>query len=117
MRHRNTVKKLNRAKTERVGLIKNLLKSVVKYEVINTTESRYKVIRGHFDKLVNIAKIGDQNAMRKLFAILRDEVLVDKLINNIAKRYDTRKSGYIKAYKLDNRGGDNARMVRVEVIK
>ena len=117
MRHRNTVKKLNRAKTERVGLIKNLLKSIVKYEVINTTEARYKVIRGHFDKLVNTGKVGDQNSTRRLFAILRDEELVKKVTENISTRYANRKSGYLKSYKLENRGGDNAKMVRLEVIK
>ena len=117
MRHRNTVKKLNRRKNERVSMVKNLLKSLVKYEVIKTTEARYKVLRGSFDKLVNTAKKRDIESYRRVFAILRDKELSNKVTQDFVKRYSEKKSGYVKSYKLENRRGDNAKMVRVEVIK
>lgn len=116
MRHRNTVNKLNRAKTERVSLIRNLLKSIVIHETINTTENRYKAIRSHFDKLINQAKIEDNSSFRRLFAILRDEKLCQKAMD-IAKTFEGRTGGYLRVYKLDNRGGDNAKMVKVELVK
>ena len=116
MRHRSNVKKLNRPKDQRVSLIRNLLKSMVKHETINTTEARYKVLRSHFDKLINTAKADDNTAVRRLFAILRDKELCDKTIE-MARKYDSKNSGYLKVYKLDNRKGDNAKMVRVELTK
>ncbi|MEI7603720.1 MAG: 50S ribosomal protein L17 [bacterium] len=117
MRHRNTVLKLNRAKPERVSMVRNLLKSIIKHETINTTESRYKSLRSHFDRLVTVAKAGDNTATRRVFNILRDKELSMKMINDIAKRYETRNSGYLRAYKLENRQGDNAKMVKIELVK
>lgn len=117
MRHRNTVKKLNRPTDERISLIRNLLKSIVKNEKITTTEARSKVVRSHFDKLINLAKKSDMDSFRKAFAILRDTELTRKLTDDIAKRYDHKNSGYLHTYKLENRKGDNARMVRIELTK
>lgn len=116
MRHSNKVKKLNRPKDQRVSLVKNLMKSILKHGTINTTEARYKVVRSHFDKLINTAKSDDNTTVRRLFAVLRDKELCEKAMD-IAKGFDNRNSGYLRAYKLDNRKGDNAKMVRIEIVK
>jgi large subunit ribosomal protein L17 len=117
MRHRNTVKKLNRPKNERVLMIRNLLKSLVENESIVTTESRYKVVRSSFDKLVNTAKKNEELlAMRRIFAVLRSKELSRKVVEDLAKRHE-KTSGYLNAYKLDNRKGDNAKMVKVQISK
>jgi len=119
MRHRNTVKKLNKSKSERKGLIRNLLKSLIEHDSITTTEARYKVLRGHFDRLIKTSRTsGEENTtLRRVYDVLRDEKLARKLINDISKKDEGRTSGFLRCFKLDNRQGDNAKMVKVEIVK
>ena len=67
-----------------------------------------------FDRLVTYAKKGDLHSRRLAASVLRkynlanDVDALDKLFNDLAKRFANRNGGYIRVLKLENRKGDNA---------
>ena len=56
MRHKLSLKKLNRTSEHRKALIKNMLNSLIKYEQIKTTLPKAKVLRPEADKIVTLGK-------------------------------------------------------------
>lgn len=56
MNKRNKVKHLNRNKGHRDALINNMITSLFKYERIESTQAKLKVVRSHAEKLITRAK-------------------------------------------------------------
>ncbi len=106
-------RKLKRDINERKALFKGLMSSLVLHEKIETTESKAKAIKGEVDKLVTNAKKETILARKLLSDKLSPEAL-EKMIKNIAPRFDKRQGGYTKMARLGKRFGDDATMVVVE---
>ncbi|AHI54132.1 50S ribosomal protein L17 [Spiroplasma sabaudiense Ar-1343] len=106
----------------RVALMRNLTTELIISERLEITETRAKELRSHFDKMVTLGKRQDLHARRQAAAWLRDidasekETALQKLFNDLAKRFKTRNGGYTRILKLDNRRGDNAPMVIIELV-
>lgn len=106
----------------RQHLMRNLTSELIIAERLEITETRAKELRKHFDKMVTLGKRGDLHARRQAIAWLRDietskdETAVQKLFDDLAKRYKSRNGGYTRILKLDNRKGDNAPMVIIELV-
>jgi large subunit ribosomal protein L17 len=96
--------------------VRNLCTELVIFEKVKVTRSMVKDVVKEFDHLVTLAKKGDLHSKRQAAAVLRDYHIegntdaLEKLFNDIAKRYTARNGGYLKVYKLENRRGDNAPM-------
>jgi large subunit ribosomal protein L17 len=100
-----------------MALYANLIVAVLRYEQIKTTEARAKEVRGMVDRVITLAKDGTLASRRRIVAELPDEPLViDKLINEIAPKYNDRTSGYTRIVKLGARAGDRAPMVQLELV-
>jgi len=56
MRHLRRVKKLNRTKSHREALLKNLAISLFDHESIKTTNTKAMVLKGVADRLITLAK-------------------------------------------------------------
>lgn len=117
MRHLKRVKKLKRVKEHRVALLRNLAKSLLKYEKITITLAKAKVLRSYVEKLITKAKKGDAHNKRLVFAELRDKELTKKIFDNIALRYKNRNGGYTRIYKLYNRPSDSSEMALIELVE
>jgi len=97
-------------------MIKNLAASLVLYETMDTTEAKAKEVKSYLEKVIARNK---QNGLSEKRAILRSFFSKDvaaKLMNELIPRYQDRKSGFIKSYRLKNRLGDNAEMIRLELV-
>ena len=111
-------RKLGSDNKHRRSLLATLTKQVVLNESITTTETRAKEVRKFVDKMITYGKKGDLVSRRKALAFLHnDKKVVDKIFNDLAKRYENRNGGYTQILKLDERRGDNALMVILRLVE
>ena len=110
-------RKLNRETRVRKSILSGLTKSVVEFGYVETTEQRAKEARKFVDKMITYAKKGDLVSRRKALAFLNnDKDLVKKLFDEYATKYVDRKGGYTRIIKLKERIGDDALIVRLELV-
>ncbi|HOV90435.1 MAG TPA: 50S ribosomal protein L17 [Syntrophorhabdaceae bacterium] len=117
MRHLNRVKKLNRTKSHRQALLKNLAISLFDHESIKTTNTKAMVLKGVADRLITLAKRKDLHSLRQAFAFLRNKQVVKKLFTDIGERYASINGGYTRVLKMGRRKGDNAPMAIIELTQ
>ena len=111
-------RKLGRTNKHRRSMLANLTRDVINNEKIQTTETRAKEVRKFVDKLITYGKDGSLVARRKALAFLHnDNEAVKKVFDVLAPRYAERNGGYTRMYKLDNRQGDDALMVILELVE
>ena len=110
-------RKLGRDNKHRRAMLANLTKAVIMNESIETTETRAKEVRKFVDKMITYGKKGDLVSRRKALAFLNnDKDLVKKLFDEYATKYVDRKGGYTRIIKLKERIGDDALIVRLELV-
>ena len=101
----------------RRSMLSTMTTQVVMNESITTTETRAKEVRKFVDKMITYGKKGDLVSRRKALAFLHnDKVVVDKIFNDLAKRYENRNGGYTQILKLTERRGDDALMVILKLV-
>jgi len=111
-------RKLGRTNKHRKSMLSNLTRDVIMKERIETTDTRAKEVRKFVDKMITYGKKGDLVSRRLALAFLHnDKEVVDKLFNDIAKRYESRDGGYTRILKLDERKGDGALISIIELVK
>ena len=93
--------------------VRNLVTELVIFEKVTVCSGMVKDVVHQFDRLVTYAKKGDVHSRRLAAAVLRkynvgDVEALDKLFNDLAKRFANRNGGYLRVLKLENRKGDNA---------
>ena len=117
MRHARKAKRLGGSSAHRKAIIKNLVVQLLAHEKIKTTELRAKEMRGLTDKLVTLAKRGDDlHAKRQAIALIGNRDIVAKLFTEYGKRYSDRQGGYTRITKLGPRLGDAAETVYIELV-
>lgn len=100
---------------ERKALFRGLINSLILEEKIKTTEAKAKAIKAQIDKIITKAKKGEsaRNFLQKL--VYKD--LLDKLIKDIAPRFEKRTGGYTRISRIGERLSDKAQMVLVEWVE
>ena len=116
MRHRKKGRKLGRDKDQREALLINLIKSLLFYEEITTTEAKAKEMTRWAEKIITLAKDNSVHHRRNASKVVRDKEIVKKLFDVIAPRYKDRSGGYTKIIRLKYRQGDNALICRVKLV-
>ena len=117
MRHNYSGRKLNRKSSHRLALLKNLSKSLITHEQIETTLPKAKDLRPFVEKILTMGKNNCLASKRKVFAYMRDKKLVDKIFNVLAKRYQKRNGGYVWILKSGFRYGDAAPKAIIELVE
>ena len=111
-------RKLGRTNKHRRSMLANLTRDVINNEKIQTTETRAKEVRKFVDKLITYGKDGSLVARRKALAFLHNDTeTVKKVFDDLAKRYENRNGGYTRIIKLDERKGDDALIVSLELVE
>jgi large subunit ribosomal protein L17 len=115
--------------------------SLLTHGQIKTTLAKAKMIRPVVEKLITIAKKGNQDEQNKaryeanaisfftnrqnkrIFEVVKKGEkpqerprIVKRLFNEIAPTYETRNGGYTRIHKLGRRLGDNAEMALISLV-
>lgn len=96
------------------NLLRNVLTDLVVYEKVSVTTSVVKDLVKKASHLITLAKRGDLHARRQAISLLRNKMVdektsaVDKLFNDLVKRFDGVNGGYVRVLKLAPRKGDGA---------
>lgn len=115
-------RKLGRTTSTRMALLRNLATDLIIHERLETTEAKAKELRPVVEKMITLGKRGDLNARRQAAAFLynketeEDNNVIQKLFDDIAKRYEDRQSGFTRVLKLGPRRGDGAKMAIIELV-
>ena len=111
-------RKLGRASSEkRNALMINQVIDVIMHGGIKTTEARAKEIRKFVDKAITYGKKGTVESRRDCVALLRNnKEAATKVFKELAETYKDRQGGYTRIIKLTERRGDDALMVRIELV-
>ena len=110
-------RKLGRESRHRRSILANITHDCLMNEFVITTEARAKEVRKFVDKMITYGKKGTLVSRRKALAFLyNDANVVDKVFNELAKRYETRNGGYTRIIKLKERVGDDALQVKLELV-
>ncbi len=110
-------RKLGVDNKHRRSMLANLTISLIKNERIETTEARAKETRKAVEKMITLGKRGTLVSRRNALAFLmNDKEAVSKVFDELAPRYENRNGGYTRILKLDERKGDDALMVILELV-
>ena len=110
-------RKLGRESRIRRSILAGITKDVLTHGYVVTTEARAKEARKFIDKMVTYGKKGTLVARRQALAFLHnDKEVVSKVFNELAPKYADRNGGYTRIIKLKERIGDDALMVRLELV-
>ncbi len=117
MRHRIAGRKLSRLTSHRLSMYHNLVADLLKHEKIKTTEPKAKEVKGIAEKMITLGKDGSLASRRRASVVIGDKKVVDKLFDELAKRYADRNGGYVRLLKVGNRPGDGASMSIMELVQ
>ena len=110
-------RKLGVDNKHRRSMLATLTKQLIEKEKIVTTETRAKEVRKSFDKMVSYGKKGTLVSRRKALAFLHNDTkCVYKVFYEFVPRYKDRNGGYTRIVKMQERKGDNALMVILELV-
>ena len=110
-------RKLGVDNKHRRSMLANLTREVIKKGKVVTTETRAKEARKFIDKMITYGKKGTLISRRQALAFLHnDKAVVSKVFNELAPKYADRNGGYTRIIKLKERIGDDALMVRLELV-
>ena len=113
-------KELGREKDQRRALFKTMLGSLIMQEKITTTETKAKELKKKIDRIINKAKLSQQEG--KKVAVIRDlkkyipAMAIKKITGEFLKKFEKRISGYTRVEKLSPRKSDSARMAIIEFV-
>lgn len=116
MRHHLGLRKLNRTSSHRLAMLRNMIASLLRHEVIKTTLPKAKELRRVAEPILTLGKNPSLANRRLAFARLRDREMVTKLFDELGPRYATRNGGYSRILKFGFRKGDNAPMALIELL-
>jgi large subunit ribosomal protein L17 len=122
MRHRMGGRQFGLASDARRALLKGLLRSMIIYKRIETTETRAKDLQPLLEKLVTRAKNDDTVHSRRIARAIiggkssDDEDIVKELFTVIAPKYKDRPGGYTRMAKVGMRRGDGAPIAILEFV-
>ena len=116
MRHRIAGRKLNRKTSHRISMLRNMTKSLIRNEQIETTLPKAKVLKPQAEKLITLGKKDSLQNTKSLISKLQDIKSANKVKKTLSKRYLNRKGGYTRIIKAGFRYGDNAPMAVIEFV-
>lgn len=110
-------RKLGRETRIRRSILAGLTKDVINHGYVVTTDARAKEVRKFVDKMITYGKNGSLVARRKALAFLHnDKDTVNKVFTELAPKYANRNGGYTRLIKLNERRGDDAMQIRLELV-
>jgi large subunit ribosomal protein L17 len=97
-------------------MFRNMATALLKHEQIKTTLPKAKELRPVVERMITLGKRGNLHARRQALSYLQDEIIVRKLFDGLAERYEDRAGGYTRVLKAGFRYGDSAPMAYIELV-
>lgn len=116
MRKRIFGRRLKRDVNQRKALFKSLIRSLVIYGGIQTTRAKAKSIKGEAEKLITYVKNNQNGAERYLLKSFSKDV-AQRIITDIAPKFQDRNGGYTQIINIGPRVKDNAPMVLMRWVE
>lgn len=121
MRHRIGGRQFGLPSDQRRALLKGLVRSMIIYKQIETTEARAKDTRVIIEKLVTKSRIDTVHARRIARTYFGghsgdDEAIVKELFTVIGPQFKDRPGGYTRIAKVGVRRGDAAPIVILQFV-
>lgn len=120
MRHNRKTAKLQRVKSHRDALLRNLAASLIEHRRVTTTLAKAKALRPFAESLVTLGKRNDLHSRRRAITLLGSNQLAQRsvktLFESIAPASATRQGGYCRIIKLGQRQSDAAPMAMIEWV-
>ena len=117
MRHKVKSTRINRNSAQLKALIRSLVTAIVLREDVATTKPKAKLASALLDRIICTAKKKDKmNAIRFIKQYLYEESASVKVMSDLIERYKDRQSGFTRIIKTEYRPGDNAQMVKIQLV-
>ncbi len=116
MRHKHGYRRLNRTSSHRKALLKNMAIALIEREKIETTVPKAKELQRYIERLVTTSRNADLNTHRAVFKALQSKEATQKIINEIAPKYEGRNGGYTSIVKTRIRRGDATLMAFISFV-
>lgn len=117
MRHGKKGKKFHRTASHRKPFLRNLANDLIRVGKIETTEARAKAVRPMVERLVTLAKKQTLASRRVIISRVHSPSIADKLVRELAPKYESRKGGYTRVVKSGkSRKRDGAPTAKVEFV-
>ena len=98
-------------------ILSNLAAQLIEHRGLTTTEAKAKLLRPYVEKLITKAKRGDQHARRTVLKKIPNKGIVAILFEELVPAMDSeRDGGYTRLIRVGNRKGDNAPLMRIELV-
>jgi len=98
-------------------ILLNLAAQLIEHRGLTTTEAKAKMLRPYVEKLITKAKRGDQHARRTVLKKIPNKGIVAILFEELVPAMDSeRTGGYTRLIRVGNRKGDNAPLMRIELV-
>lgn len=117
MRHHKGNKKLGMMTSHRKAMLRNMARSLIRFEKIETTARRAKEARRVVERLITLSKTDTVFARRRAYDVLSDRDLVMKLFKDISPLFSAKNSGFTRIIPIRFRRGDGAQMVILELTE
>lgn len=118
MRHQVFGWKLSRDHDHRRALLKNLARSFFSNQgKIQTTLAKAKAVRPLIERMISKITKGDLVSRRWLFRYFQDQHFVNQIVERFGSQFKKRKGGYTRIIRIKRRRGDDAVMVRLELVE
>lgn len=117
MRHRKRRTRFNRTDAHRKATLAMIAKSLFIHQSIKTTIVKAKEARRVAENLITLAKKNDVSARRRVFSVLRDRGVTQRLFKEITPLFANRIGGYTRIIPLKYRRGDGAKLVILELTE
>jgi len=108
--------RLNVTSSHQKAMMRNMATALFRFEKINTTLKRAKILRSVVEKIITIAKREDLHARRLVARDIKDNELLKKIFDVYSARYQNKPGGYTRIIKIPPRKGDGAPMAAITLI-
>ena len=110
-------RKLGRPTAHRNAMLRGMVTYLIENGSIETTLTRAKEVRSIAEKMITLAKTGEDNlaAYRTALSFITKKEVARKLFHTLGARYANVTGGYTQIYKLGPRRGDGAEMALIRL--
>lgn len=102
---------------KRKSLFRNLIKDLIIYGEIKTTLAKAKKVQRLAEKLISKGREQTLHSRRLVAAFLQNKKAVNILVDQLAPIFKKRPGGYTRITRLRKRKGDNALLVKLELVE